>query len=220
MPRLSGAMARGWSTAVHSALWALQSVTICPIHKCPLGDRCPHCHSRFAPLRARALPGRCSICLEPLGTLDVPTIAASLEEQQYELWAAEAIGHLLADLPNLQQLDMGAALRDNLYGCLNQTEGATREYLSMIAGGSPCAFRLWATGESKPTLDHLCRLSYRLKLPLITLFQGLLCSPRLGGRRRICRHRLERRQSVTATTRSAHEGRPPAPLRCRGCLEA
>ncbi len=154
-------------------LWALQSVTMCPIHKCPLGDRCPHCHSRFAPLRARALPGRCSICLEPLGTSEVPTIAASPEEQPYELWVAEAIGHLLAELPNLQQLDMAAALRDNLYRCLNQTEGATREYLSMIAGASPCAFRLWATGESKPTLDHLCRLSYRLKLPLITLFQGI-----------------------------------------------
>jgi hypothetical protein len=104
--------------------------------------------------------------------LEVPTIAASPEEQQYELWAAEAIGHILAELPNLQQLDMAAALQDNLYRCLNQTEGATRE-LSMIAGASPCAFRLWAAGESKPTLDHLCRLSYRLKFPLITLFHGI-----------------------------------------------
>jgi hypothetical protein len=38
-------------------LWTLQAVTMCPIHKCPLADRCPHCQSRFAPFRAKALPG-------------------------------------------------------------------------------------------------------------------------------------------------------------------
>src|SRR5713101_508152 len=48
-------------------LWTLQAVTMCPIHKCPLADRCPHCQSRFAPLRAKALPGQCSICSKPLG---------------------------------------------------------------------------------------------------------------------------------------------------------
>lgn len=152
-------------------LWTLQAVTMCPIHECPLCDRCPHCQSQFAPLRATALPGRCSICLGQLSARS--TITAPPADQEYKLWAAIAIGHILAALPNLKHCSLAAALRENLHRCLNQTEGATRAYLAMSAGAAPCAFRGWITGEIKPTLGYLCRLCHNLKLPLLSLFQEI-----------------------------------------------
>jgi len=154
-------------------LWTLQAVTMCPIHKCPLADRCPHCQSRFAPLRANALVGRCSICSKPLGTAKAPAITDSAGDQEYSLWSSAAIGQLLAAFPNLQKCDLPAALRENLCRCLKQTEGATRASLAISAGAAPCAFRGWATGEIKPTLYYLCRLCYEIKLPLLAVFEGI-----------------------------------------------
>ena len=154
-------------------LWTLQAVTMCPIHKCPLADRCPHCQSRFAPLRAKALPGQCSICSKPLGAANAPAITASANDQEYNLWSSAAIGQLLAAFPNLQKSDLPAAFRENLCRCLKQTEGATRAYLAMSAGAAPCAFRGWVTGKTKPTLHYLCRLCHQIKLGLLAVFEGI-----------------------------------------------
>src|SRR5207244_9211128 len=37
----------------------------------------------------------------------------------------------------------------------------------------PCAFLGWLSGRVKSTLDHLCRLSYELEIPLAMLFTGV-----------------------------------------------
>jgi hypothetical protein len=97
-------------------LWTLQAVTRCPIHKCPLADRCPHCQSRFAPLRAKALPGQSSICSKPLGAANAPAITASADDQEYNLWSSAAIGQLLAAFPNLQKSSLPAMLRETYAG--------------------------------------------------------------------------------------------------------
>jgi transcriptional regulator with XRE-family HTH domain len=166
-----------WRTAgvpVYSPLqWAVRIVTVCPVHSYPLVDRCPHCHSRFARLKARAWLGHCSICAKWLGFGDLPTRKITQDNEQYELWVATAVGQVLATMPDLQQVDLLAALRDNLQRCLNQTEGATKEYLATLAGAAPGAFSAWVSGRIKPTFDHLCHLSYQLKLPLIALFTGV-----------------------------------------------
>jgi hypothetical protein len=78
VPVLFGTMARAALPLYSPLLWTLKAVTLCPIHKCPLADRCPHCQSRFAPLRAKALPGQCSICSKPLGAANAPAIRENL----------------------------------------------------------------------------------------------------------------------------------------------
>jgi hypothetical protein len=154
-------------------LWSLRVVKVCPIHSSLLMDRCPHCQSQFATLRARALPGHCSICSRWLGTSDLPVASDSADDHRYELWAAVSIGELLAVLPRLQGSDLATALRANLRRCLHQSEGATKERMAALAGAGPCTFQTWVSGRVRPTLDHLCRLTYQLKLPLIQMFQGV-----------------------------------------------
>lgn len=155
-------------------LWALRLVTVCPVHLCPLVDRCPHCQSYLAPLSARARPGYCSACFEWLGGAAPQLPAQGLPEAgPYARWAATSIGQVLAALPSLQPHLLPAVLEANLLGCLTQTEGVTRESLSVLAGASPTTFGAWLSGRVKPSLDQLCRLCYQLKLPPVQLFHGV-----------------------------------------------
>jgi TniQ len=154
-------------------LWALRVAKVCPVHYSPLRDRCPHCQSRFATLRARALPGYCSNCSQWLGTSDSPVTNRSMDDDKYDLWVATSVGELLAVLPRLESSCLATALRANLQKCLHQSEGATKENLAALARAGPCTFQTWISGRVRPTLDHLCRLAYQLKLPLIQLFQGV-----------------------------------------------
>jgi hypothetical protein len=185
-----------WRTAgvpVYSPLlWAIRIVTVCPVHSHPLVDRCPHCHSQFAPLKARAWLGHCSVCAKWLGFGDLPTTKITPDNEQYDLWVATAVGQVLAAMPDMQRVDLLATLRANLQRCLNQTEGATKQYLATLAGAAPCAFNAWVSGRIKPTLDHLCRLSYQLKLPLTMLFAGV--SPAWRGPEHL-RQEIEARRS-------------------------
>jgi AraC-like DNA-binding protein len=154
-------------------LWAVRVVTVCPAHAFPLVNRCPHCHSQFTPLRAGAWPGYCSICSRWLGTFDVPLTKDSLDEHPYRLWSSTAVGQVLAAMPDLQRMECQGELIRNLQRCLDQSQGTTRRYLANLAGAADCAFNHWVSGRLKPTLDHLCRLSHQLKLPLLALFTGI-----------------------------------------------
>jgi transcriptional regulator with XRE-family HTH domain len=155
-------------------LWTIRAVTLCPVHASPLRERCPHCNSRFASLRVNARPGYCAICSQWLGSFDLPLSQDSVDEQQYNLWASASIGQVVAEMPDLEPNELQLRLIANLKRCLRQSEGMTKQGLSALAGAGPCAFGAWTSGRVKPTLHHLCRLSYELKIPLIMLFKGVL----------------------------------------------
>jgi AraC-like DNA-binding protein len=146
---------------------------VCPAHATPLLDRCPHCHSRFASFRVGARLGYCSICSQWLGTFDSLSSKNKDSADEYSLWAATSVGHVLAAMPDLQLIEPHAELIANLQRCLHQFEGATRQSLAALAGAAPDAFGVWVSGRFKPALDRLCRLSYELKLPLVMLFKGV-----------------------------------------------
>src|SRR5207249_876827 len=76
-------------------------------------------------------------------------------------------------MTDLDPSELHVELIANLERCLRQSEGATKRGLSILAGGGPCAFGAWISGRSKPTLDHLCRLSFELRMPLTMLFKGV-----------------------------------------------
>jgi AraC-like DNA-binding protein len=154
-------------------LWAIRIVKVCPIHSRPLMDRCQYCQSQFAPLRARAFPGYCSICSRWLGSPRLLLGDGSVDDRHYDLWAAASIGELLAALPQLQHPSLLTALQTNLQRCLRQTDCATKERLAVLAGACPGMFQPWISGRVRPTLGHLCRLAFQLNLPLLQLFQGV-----------------------------------------------
>ena len=111
-------------------LWTIRAVTVCSIHASPLLERCPHCDSRFASLRVKARPGYCAICSSWLGTFDLPLPQGSVDEQQYNLWAATSIAQVVAAMPDLEPSELHVPLIANLERCLRQSEGATKQGLS------------------------------------------------------------------------------------------
>jgi hypothetical protein len=151
-------------------LWVIRAVTVCPAHSTSLVDRCPHCHSQFVSLRVNARPGYCSICSHWLGSSPHKD---KYSADEYSLWAARSVGQVLAAMPELQLIQPHVELTANLQRCLRQSEGATRQSLAALAGAAPCAFLGWVSRRIKPTLAHLCRLTFELKLPLLMLFKGV-----------------------------------------------
>lgn len=168
----------GWQTSGDPIygylLWTLRLVTVCPVHLCTLVERCPHCQSHFAPLTTTGRVGYCSACFKWLGRSAPRPPAQGLQEpDRYARWVAVSIGQLLAALPSLETHLLPATFEANLLCLLTQTEGATRASLSALAGPGIVAFSGWLSGRLKPSLDQLCRLCYRLELPLVLLFQGV-----------------------------------------------
>ena len=119
------------------------------------------------------MPGVSKCLTRAAGTSDLPVTNRSTDDDKYDLWVATSVGELLAVLPRLESSCLATALRANLQKCLHQSEGATKENLAALARAGPCTFQTWISGRARPTLDHLCRLAYQLKLPLIQLFQGV-----------------------------------------------
>jgi AraC-like DNA-binding protein len=95
---------------------------------------------------------------------------SSDEERQYDRWVSTNVGQVIATMLDLQPTQSSIALRVNLQRCVSQTN-STRHSFSNLAKAAPSAFLQWISGRIKPTLDHLCRLSYQLEVPLIMLFK-------------------------------------------------
>jgi len=92
--------------------------------------------------------------------------------------------------------------------------------LANLAGAAGCVFNHWVSGRLKPTLDHLCRLSYQLKLPLLALFNGVPPQwrgperprARVDSRRSACWARpvIERSELRRILTECLREEPPPS----------
>lgn len=142
------------STVYSPLLWAMRVVKMCPAHTAPLVDRCPRCHAQFAPLKANARPGYCSVCSRWLGTLELPVREDSSHERAYDLWTSTSLGQVLAAMPDLHRIDLHKELPANLQLCLSQSGCVTRQRLTSLAGVAPGAFWGWVSGRIKPTLDR------------------------------------------------------------------
>jgi hypothetical protein len=125
--------------------------------------------------RQKLQPGRLSIAAGHAPEERYPKRDA-FGTQMYNLWSSTDVGHVLAAMLDLQLIEPHVELTRNLQRCLDESEGATREYLASLAGAAGCALTHWVSVRLKPALDHLCRPSYRLKLPLLDLFAGVPAS--------------------------------------------
>ncbi|MGH9425839.1 MAG: TniQ family protein, partial [Terriglobia bacterium] len=84
-------------------LWTVIPVRVCPRHQIPLQEKCPACRKRIRPVLNLYLPGFCPYCHCWLGALGrEPTTderTAIIDDLDYELWAADGIGRIIAASP-------------------------------------------------------------------------------------------------------------------------
>jgi hypothetical protein len=150
------------ATLYSPLIWHLSSVYSCPTHqKRRLADVCPHCQKQHFPLSRWSLPGHCPKCGSWLGA---PLGTAPEASPTEVALATEASGFLEAVLsrscsPSPAVFSMNLRfLQDQLYG------GS----LSGFAGGAglgDSGMRALVTGQSKPGLGTVLRISVMTQVP-------------------------------------------------------
>jgi len=153
-----------------SLSWAVGIVTVCPLHRKPLEEICPHCHRRSRPLTAYTRPGYCSRCRGWLGSASGST-ATSVSESDFkrEIWIAESIGDLLAAAPRLKGSPLREHLRTNLSACVESATSGNLLAFADITQTSRGALRYWVSGTHRPQIGALLRMCYKIGVPVTQL---------------------------------------------------
>ncbi len=144
-------------------LWALDVVTVCPIHRRPLHLQCPNpgCQKLARVLSARSRPGYCPWCGCWLGgstSAAVPVSATKheKEEAKWQLWIAQRVGMLIAFASRRKRIPGAVALewimKDVVY----------EQWHSANLSQEELGRYLYWTRSGSVELSFLLRLCYRL----------------------------------------------------------
>ena len=153
-----------------SLLWAIGIVKVCPLHREPLEEVCPHCRRRSGPLAAHTRPGYCSRCGGWLGSTGGST-EKSLSESDFkrEIWIAKSIGDLLAAAPRLKGSPLREHLRANLSARIESATFGSLLAFADITQTSRGALRYWVSGTHRPQIGALLRMCYEIGVPVTQL---------------------------------------------------
>jgi transcriptional regulator with XRE-family HTH domain len=170
------------STLYDPLLWSIKAVTACPIHQCAMVEKCAFCHKRQRPLTNAYIVGRCVYCQTSLSASDsVLHISLTTHDcEEAELWSANEIGRLLAAVPALSSaLDL-EPVRSVLQSLNHLDPDSTSDTLASCLGITRRSLTTWMSGEVRPRLGGLCRLSFRLQVSLLDLMTGKIPASHLA----------------------------------------
>ena len=153
-----------------SLLWAIGIVKVCPLHREPLEEVCPHCRRRSGPLAAHTRPGYCSRCGGWLGSAGGSSEKSlSAPDFKREVWIAKSIGDLLAAAPRLKRSPLREHLRVNLSACIESATFGNVLAFADITRTSRGALRYWVSGTHRPQIGALLRMCYQIGVPVTQL---------------------------------------------------
>jgi TniQ len=166
-------------------IWAIRTVSICPTHRLPLVELCPHCHRAAPPLAGATSPGHCGYCLGWLGTGTSVRSGSSRSPlpDEYQLWCADQTGLLIeAGSQFATPLDrdtIGHALscyfRRRPPASLSALEQSTRCTRRSIA--------TWTEGATLPRVESLFRLCFDLRIAPVELLESASSQARIPASR-------------------------------------
>jgi hypothetical protein len=173
-PRCCDERRRAGEDAIEPLLWAISAVTVCPKHRCSLVSACPHCDGKQHVLAGRSRPGRCSRCRKWLGGGRTESALGDSAVADYDLWAAENVGTLLAGCGTPHRPLIRACLQSNLKDCVADLAGGNRSQLLRATKVNERTLDAWMTGTFVPELPNLLSFCYRLRIPLLRFLAGTL----------------------------------------------
>jgi DNA-binding phage protein len=157
-------------------LWMIRVVTICPRHRIPLSNHCPHCQKPqlvFAPRKTQ--PGECTSCAHWLGKeADAPSdqeVSEELMNWQEWIWAtlkelrvASLTSGVLTWEPFFRHLALSLKEQKG-YSRLAQATGIDRTVLyRWVARGDPY----------NPSLEAIFKFCYVCQIPPLQVMNGQL----------------------------------------------
>jgi len=149
-------------TVYDQLLWALQEVTRCPYHRRPLHTQCPNARCGQAqPFLATCLrPGYCTTCGAWLGDASAPATPMTAATAQWQRWAADAVGELLASAPALAVFPPRARLVYAMQVVAEQLTNHNMCALGRQVGRQASVLAGLVAGKSLARLSTLLRLCY------------------------------------------------------------
>jgi len=209
-------------------LWELETVSICPNHRCRLRLQCGYCNHSLALVERYSRPGYCSKCRNWLGISEETVLATELEigeeEFGWQAWSVAVIGELLAVAPSLASPPPKGRLAEAIAICIEESaEGVLTNFASLIRVSKTTVWG-WHSGKMRVTLDGLLRVCYYTGKSVVQLFcekydgTSALIRPNLSQNSldRLTFQRKKResidKEKVRRILEAAVEEHPPSPL--------
>jgi len=148
-------------------------VTFCPRHQQPLEEVCPHCSRRAKPVTVSSRPGYCSRCKKWLGRHAPEGDRSCLKQHDDEkaLWYAGAAGDLLAAAPRVDPTSLRGTFTANFRACVDLIAEGNKSAFADAAGMHDETVHSLMKGRCLPSIPTLLRVSYHLKIPVISFLE-------------------------------------------------
>ncbi|MBD3884299.1 helix-turn-helix domain-containing protein [Phormidium tenue FACHB-886] len=160
-----------WSTnsqiIYEPLLWALELVTICPVHHKKLITYCPYCNEESFPLRYFSRPGYCSNCKKWLGKEDEEQKTAldlTPKELKWGIFIAENIGKLLEIIASDAVITTGNELSKRVLTLVNQVTHGNILKFSRMTGVPQGVLHHWINQRHMPSINSILKICYALNL--------------------------------------------------------
>ncbi len=153
-------------------LWALDPITVCPLHRKKLQCICPYddC-KKLQPLFARqSYPGHCSRCGRWLGGFDTEEIL--LEELNWQLWVATAVGEMVASVSHTPYIPQKEEVARTVSMYVDKCAGGNMAALAQRLQLPKSVLFRWKNGQSLPRFTTLLQVCYRLNVPPLRFLTG------------------------------------------------
>ncbi|MBD2106054.1 TniQ family protein [Nodosilinea sp. FACHB-13] len=155
--------------------WSLEVLKICPTHKTPLANICPHCEKENKPLSWYSKSGFCSKCREWLGidayTRKLPNLKFEAVEDEEQLHCIKCVSDLFSMPPESFSDKVKVSIASHLDRFVEGKARGKVSYLAQALAIDISAVQKWRKGQSTPTLASMISICYKLQIDFPTLFE-------------------------------------------------
>src|SRR2546423_1428749 len=176
-------------------LWAQKLVHVCPLHRCPLSTRCPHCGRQLRALANKIRPGHCSSCFSWLGTVaKVKGNECLNDDLEEQVWAAAQVGELIAGARSLSFVPCKDAVITAIRKCIEECAGGFAPGFARYFEISIPTINSWLHYNSVPRFDFLLKICKILGLSPFDFFtdEGFLGHDAVKERTALIRMKAKR----------------------------
>jgi len=166
---------RGGHVVYEPLIWTIKVVSVCALHGVPLVHTCPSCNRNCPPLADGSRPGYCGRCLGWLGVCSQGSKGQIdfCDSDGYLSWCAEQIGSLVAASPQIRVPFERDKIARTLSTHMRYQYRVSVSALSEVTNCSRRSITMWLEGSTLPRIESLCRLCFKLGIPLLDLLHGL-----------------------------------------------
>jgi hypothetical protein len=162
---------------IHDLLiWSVYVVNVCPKHRRPLRQRCPHCEQIQSIISLTTGLGECYVCGHSLSSATkvnrVFDVAVERNRLKLEVWIAEQFGDLIASTPLIES-PSAKRVFDGLRTCYHQLgKGSLTHLADMLQANRSMFSNYWRGSEDRPDFGLMLEICAGLGTSLKDLLTG------------------------------------------------